>query len=152
MKVNWSRAIIGGILAGLIVIICETLVAGFLLAKQWDTALKALNLNPNIGIVGNSAFWLWGLLIGMYSVWLYVTIRPRFGPGVKTALIAGIAAWIPGSLLAELAPTALHLFRYRLIAADVAVGFVGIVLGAIAGAALYKEKPEQAPLTAAAGR
>ena len=150
MKINWSRAIMGGILAGLIVNICEYVVSGLLLGEQWKAALKALNPSIEIGAIGNSAFLLWGFLIGMYSLWLYVTIRPRFGQGVKTAIIAGIATWIPGTLLAETAPAAMHLFRYRLIAADTAVGLVAITLGTIAGAALYKERAEQAPVAAAA--
>ncbi len=149
MKINWSRAIMGGILAGLIIDICGG-VETMLLSEQWDAALKALNVS--IGTVGNTAFLLWGILAGMYSLWLYVTIRPRFGPGPKTAAIAGIATWIPASVLAMIAPTVFHLFRYRLIVADVAVSFVGIVLGTIAGAAIYKERAEESPRAAAAGQ
>jgi hypothetical protein len=66
------------------------------------------------------------------------TIRPRFGPGPKTAVIAGIGVWAPASLLAMIAPAALHLFRYRLIAIHVALGFVEIVVGTVVGAWLYK--------------
>ena len=44
--------------------------------------LKALNKSSEMGIGAISAFWLWGFLIG-------------FGSGPKTAMIAGIAVWVP---------------------------------------------------------
>jgi MFS family permease len=55
-------------------------------------------------------------------------------------MIAGVAVWVPGSLLAMITPTALHLFRYRLIAIGVVAGLVEIVIGTIVGAWFYKER------------
>jgi hypothetical protein len=138
---------LGGLLAGLIINICEFLVNGMILASEWASAMTALNKSAQMEIGPMVAFWLWGFLIGLYALWLYVTIRPRFGAGPKTAMIAGIAVWVPGSLLAMVAPTALHLFRYRLIVIGVAVALVEIVIGTVVGAWLYKER--EAPLAAA---
>jgi hypothetical protein len=150
MKINWSRVILGGLLAGIIINVCEALVNGLLLSGEWATAMKALNKSPDIGIGGNAAFWLWGFLIGIYALWLYATVCPRFGAGPKTAMIAGVAVWVPASLLAMIAPTAMHLFRYRMIAIDVVLGLVEIVLGTVVGAWLYKEReaPSGAPIDA----
>ena len=148
MRINWTRVILGGLLAGLIVNICEQLVNGLLLGSEWAAAMKALNHSPEMGIGPTTAFWLWGFLIGLYALWLYVTIRPRFGAGPRTAMIAGIAVWVPGSLLAMITPAALHLFRYRLIAIGVVLGLVEIVIGTVVGAWLYKEG--KASLAAAA--
>ena len=140
MKINWTRVILGGLIAGLIVNVCEFLVNGLLLRGEWAAAMKALNLPSEMGIFPTAVFWLWGFLIGLYSLWLYTTIRPHFGAGPKTAVIAGIAVWIPSSLLAMAGPAALHLFRYRLIAAGIAVGLVEIVIGTVVGAWFYKEE------------
>ncbi|MGP8244822.1 MAG: hypothetical protein ACLQVN_09925 [Bryobacteraceae bacterium] len=140
MRINWTRVILGGLLAGLIVNVCEFLVNGLILRSEWAAALKALNKSPDIGIGATAAFWLWGFLIGIYALWLYATIRPRFGPGPKTAVITGIAVWVPASLLAMIAPAALHLFRYRLTAIGVVLGLVEIVVGTVAGAWLYRER------------
>lgn len=152
MRINWTRVILGGLLAGLIVNICEYLVNGLILSSQWAAAMKALNKSSEMGIGAISAFWLWGFLIGLYALWLYVTIRPRFGPGPKTAMIAGVAVWVPGSLLAMITPTALHLFRYRLIAIGVVVGLVEIVIGTIVGAWFYKERQDLREVPPATGR
>ena len=152
MKINWMRVILGGLLAGLIVNICEFVVNGLILGSYWADALKALNLPPTIGTIPTAAFWLWGFLIGLYSLWLYATIRPRFGPGPKTAMITGIAVWVPACLLAMIAPAALHLFRYRLIAIDVVLGLFEMVLATVIGAWLYKERaaPQETAAAAAA--
>ena len=134
MRINWTRVILGGLLAGLIINICEFLVNGLLLGSEWASAMTALNKSAQTEIGATVAFWLWGFLIGLYALWLYVTIRPRFGPGPKTAVIAGIAVWVPGSLLAMIAPAALHIFRYRLIIIGIALAFVEIALGTVIGA------------------
>jgi len=152
VRINWTRVILGGLLAGFIVNICEYLVNGLILSSQWAAAMKALNKSSEMGIGVISGFWLWGFLIGLYALWLYVTIRPRFGPGPKTAMIAGVAVWVPGSLLAMITPTALHLFRYRLIAIGVVVGLVEIVIGTIVGAWFYKERQDLREAPPATGR
>jgi hypothetical protein len=140
MKINWTRVILGGLLAGLIVNVFEFLVNGLILSSQWAAAMKAINRPSEMGIGPTTAFWLWGFLIGIYALWLYANIRPRFGPSPKTAAIAGVAVWVPASLLAMIGPAALHLFRYRLIAIGVALGLVEIAIGTVAGAWLYKER------------
>jgi len=33
------------------------------------------------------------LLTGAFIAWLYVSVRPRYGTGPKTAVVAGVAAW-----------------------------------------------------------
>jgi hypothetical protein len=140
MRINWTRVILGGLLAGLVLNVCESLVNSLILGSQWAAAVKALNKSAEMGIGLVVVFWLWGFLIGIYVLWLYVHIRPRFGPGPTTAVVAGIAAWVPGSLLAMMAPAALHLFPRRLIAAGVALDLVAIVVAAVVGAWLYKEE------------
>ena len=149
MKINWTRVILGGLFAGLIVNIFELLVDGLLLRSEWDAGLKALNKTPG-GIGPAAIFWLWGFLIGIFALWLYANLRPRFGPGIRTAVIAGVAVWIPAGLLAMMAPIAMHLFRYRLMAIDIVLTLVEIVAGTVAGAWLYKEAEAPAGASTAA--
>jgi hypothetical protein len=137
MKINWTRVILGGLLAGLIVNIFEFLVDGLLLRSEWDAGLKALNKTPG-GIGAAVIFWLWGFLIGIFALWLYANFRPRFG-GIRTAVLTGVAVWVPGGFLAMLPPIAMHLFRYRLMAFDMVLTLVEIVVGTVAGAWLYKD-------------
>ena len=137
-KTNWSRVILGGLLAGLVINICECLVNGLGLADQWDASMQNLH-RPPMGGGATAAFLLGGFLIGIYALWLYATLRPRMGPGPKTAAIAGIATWILGSLFASIGPVAMHLFPYHLMLIGIVLALVEIVAGTVIGAWLYKE-------------
>src|ERR1017187_1636263 len=69
MRINWTRVILGGLLAGLIVNVCEYIVNSLILGSEWAAAMKALNKSPDMGIGPTAAFWLWGFLIGIYALW-----------------------------------------------------------------------------------
>jgi hypothetical protein len=59
---------------------------------------------------------------------------------VKTAVFAGLAVWVVGSLLPNLSfMWAAGLFSHHLMLMTTLGGYVEIVVGAIAGAALYQE-------------
>jgi hypothetical protein len=84
-------------------------------------------------------FLVWGFLVGIFAVWLYAAIRPRYGAGAKTALCAGAAVWGLGYLLASVMPIALHIFPRHIMAIGLAVGLVEGLVGTVAGAWLYRE-------------
>ena len=70
---------------------------------------------------------------------LYAAIRPRFGPGPKTAARAGIAIWVLGYVLPNLTYMVVGLAPTNLTIASTAVELMETILAAIAGTALYKE-------------
>jgi hypothetical protein len=81
-----------------------------------------------------------GLVTGLVLLWIYAGIRPRFGAGVKTAICAGVIVWVLSVLIPNIGFMWVdHFFSRRLTAYTTACGLVEIVVGAIAGAALYKE-------------
>ena len=138
-KINVSRWILGGIIAGVVADILGTLVDGVILAPRWTDGMKAL---------GHSGFspnqWIWfnvlGLISGIVAIWIYAGIRPRFGAGPMTAIYAGLAVWVLGALLPNLSFMVFGgLFSKHLALYTTLGGFVEIVVGTVAGAALYKE-------------
>jgi hypothetical protein len=138
-KINLGRVIIGGIVAGLVADVLGYLVDGILLAPKWADGMKALG-HANF----SSNQWIWfnllGLVGGIALIWVYAAIRPRFGAGVKTAVIAGLTVWVVGSLVPNLSfMCAAGLFSHHLTVLTTLGNLVEIVVGAIAGAALYKE-------------
>ncbi|MDQ6700121.1 MAG: hypothetical protein M3Z36_08035, partial [Acidobacteriota bacterium] len=56
-----------------------------------------------------------GFGVGIAGVWLYAAIRPRFGPGLKTALIAAVAVCSIGNVLPNIGFLAMHIFPANLI-------------------------------------
>lgn len=139
-KINWIRVILGGLLAGLIINVIDFLVNTLFLKERWAAAMQAIGRPAATSIPQMIAFLVVGFLLGIMMIWLYAAIRPRYGAGVKTALCAGTAVWVLACLLPTLTPMILHIFPRRLMAIGAVVGLVELVLGAVAGAWLYKEQ------------
>lgn len=90
------------------------------------------------------------LASGIWIIWLYAAIRPKYGPGPKTALAAAFALWIIGFLAsagwASLGPISFNVF---LIVA--AVSLPTWMAGAVAGAWCFEaseRRPSEALKTA----
>jgi hypothetical protein len=138
-KINFTRVLLGGLVAGVVLNIGEFILNDMILAAQMKELLGRLNL-PDPGGSFIAVAVILTLVIGVVIVWMYAAMRPRLGPGPKTAICAGIIAWIfvcvycgviNGIVLQ--APT-----NFLIIA--IAWCFVEYVLAAIAGAWLYKEE------------
>jgi hypothetical protein len=137
--ISTGRVIVGGIVAGVVSDLLAYAVDGVWLAPGWNAGMKALNhgsFAPN-QIIG---FNLLGIAGGLVAVWIYAAIRPRFGPGLATAIKAGMTVWVLGTLLPNLSFMYLAaLFPRRLTIYTTAGGLVEVVLGTIAGAIVYRE-------------
>jgi hypothetical protein len=138
-KLNVGRLILGGIVAGIVADLLGYLVDGVLLAPRWAAGMTKLG-RPDFAT--NQWIWfnLFGLATGIFVLWLYAAIRPRFGAGPKTAICAGLAVWFVGVLVPNAGLMwAAGLFSAHLTLYTTLGGIVEWVAGALAGAALYKE-------------
>lgn len=138
-KINVGRLILGGIVAGIAIDLLDYLVDGIWLAPRWanDMALLGKTEFSQVQII---TFNVLGLLTGIAAIWVYAAIRPRFGAGIKTAIIAGVAVWIIGTVL----PNAGFMYAAKLFSEHLTLyttlgGFVEVVFGTVAGASVYKE-------------
>jgi hypothetical protein len=138
-SISTGRVILGGIVAGIVSDVLGYLVDGMWLAPRWNAGMKALghgNFAPNQWI----GFELLGIACGVVAIWIYAAIRPRFGPGVGTAVKAGVAVWFVGTLLPNAGFMYLSgLFSRRLTLYTTVAGLFEIVIGTIAGAVIYRE-------------
>ena len=48
-----------------------------------------------------AGFIIMDIVIGMLLAYTYAAMRPRFGPGAKTAIIAALIFWIFGSIISS---------------------------------------------------
>jgi hypothetical protein len=149
-QINWMRVVLGGLLAGVVIDAFEFVLNNVLLQKQWADAMRALGRPEQLAAGPMTTFVVWGFLVGIFAVWFYAAIRTHYGAGLRTALIAGLAVWFLGYLLASAPPLALHLFPRRLMLIGIAVGLVEVVVGTIAGAWLYRDVAAPASSGAAA--
>src|SRR5262249_28792450 len=136
-KINWNRVFLGGLLTGVIINVFEFIINGIVLANQWEVAMKALGLSMSSSAL--ISFAILGLVSGIIVVLLYVTARPRFGPGAKTAVLMGFIFWIIGYGLPSFGFSAAGLLPTRLLLIGTIVGLVEVILACVAGASLYKE-------------
>jgi hypothetical protein len=138
-KINTGRVIIGGLVAGIVGDIFGYLVDGLWLAPQWNDGMKALG-RTEIGASQILWFNVIGLVLGIATIWIYAGIRPRFGAGPKTAVLAGLAVWIVGALLPNFSSMWVSgLFSHSLTVMTTAGALVATLIAAVAGAAVYKE-------------
>lgn len=138
-KINVGRLILGGIVAGVVANLLSYPVDGILLAPMWNHQLQTWG---QASFSRGQILWfeLFGIIVGLVAIWIYAGIRPRFGPGVKTAIYAGIAVWIIAILVPNFALMWVpHFFSGHLTLYTSIGGLFESVIGTIAGAALYKE-------------
>jgi hypothetical protein len=80
-------------------------------------------------------------VLGMVAVWLYAAMRPRYGAGPRTALIAGVTVWLLSHLWSGVYLGAGYtgIITPKLAWIPVAWGLLEAPLATMAGAAFYKE-------------
>ncbi len=135
---NGKRIILGGLLAGLIINISETILNIPVLGAQMEAAMRKLNLQP-VGSAAISVFVVGAFVLGMLLVWLYAAIRPRFGPGPKTALIAGVIFWVLAYVWPAVGNGTMGILPGKLLTVATLWGLVEVILAALVGGAVYKE-------------
>jgi antibiotic biosynthesis monooxygenase (ABM) superfamily enzyme len=136
-KVNLGRIILGGLLAGLVINISEFVLNTIVIASDLDAAMKAMNKTMDNSMI--AWFVIAGFALGILAVWLYAAIRPRFGPGVKTAVIAALAVYFLSYVYPSVFVGAMQLFPARVMIISLCWGIPEIIIGSIAGAWLYTE-------------
>jgi hypothetical protein len=140
-RINMSRVIAGGLLAGLVMNAIDFLVNGILLAPAWAEATVALGIDPESTMATSAVGWTtFDFLCGIVLVWIYAAIRPRFGPGPSTAAIASLTVW-GVTHLAFASFVFMDLFPLTLVAQSGAGGLVAALAGGHAGCWIYREEP-----------
>lgn len=140
-EINYKRLLAGGFLTGVLFVVGHAVFSTVFrgAVEQW---MQAFNLMaPAGGAVLGIVLLL--LALGMISVWLYAAIRPRYGAGPRTAVIAGVAVWA----LVVVFPS----LNYTFFGAPVDGGFwlyltywlVVAPLAVAAGAWAYREVDEE---------
>ena len=135
---NYGRVILGGLVAGLILNIGEFILNDIIVGAQMKSWLAAHNFAEPGGTFIATAVGL-TFIMGIVIVLTYTLIRPRLGPGVKTAIVAGLIAWFGAYFYVGIINGVLFGLTINMIGLGLVWGLVEYVIAAIAGAWLYKE-------------
>jgi hypothetical protein len=140
MAIKTSKVLVGGIVGGIVANVIDfvgnSLILGNMHRADMTKLNPALSVNPSgAQITGFATFdsvWI------VATVWIYAAIRPRFGPGPKTAVYAAIASWVVGTSVAGFF-WLLGIFSTNLFVATGAVELVNAIVSTLIGAWLYSE-------------
>src|SRR5437868_4149571 len=137
-KINWGRVVLGGLLAGVVLNVVDFAMYGKWLAGDFAAALQALG-KPGAMDSLVPLFVVLDFVYGIGLLWVYAAIRPRFGAGAKTAVIAGVAVWFFVSLLHALGEAPMGLFPQQMYTVGTIVELVKYAASGAVGAYVYRE-------------
>ncbi len=133
-KINWGRVFLCGILTGAVAYLLPLPV--FVFTRVGSHLLAAVEA------AGRPTFpalpFILHVAIGIWTMWLYAAIRPRYGPGPKTAAVAGFALWVISALV-DVFWGSWGLIPLGALAAPLGVSLPVSIVAAVVGAWPYKE-------------
>ena len=134
-----GRVIQGGLLAGLVINVISTVNNVVILGPKLMASRHAgkFLLEPRFPFFLS---WIVAMfLLGLELVWLYAAVRPRFGPGPRTALTVGIVVGVLSALPDNLANAAWGLSGRYLPFMWAVERVVACAAGTLVGAWWYRE-------------
>src|SRR5262245_56771731 len=138
-KINLQKVIVGGLIAGVVLNVIDFLVFGMAMKDQMAAAMTALG--KSAVMTSSQMVWLVVLdfVIGIFLVWLYAAVRPRYGAGPGTAAKAGVAAWFIGSCLVNVFMGILGIWPTNFLIIGAVIALVEWPLATVVGDKFYTE-------------
>lgn len=140
MAMNTGKVVVGGLVAGLVLNVGDYIINTMVVAAENAAFLQRVGIDP-ASLQSASAMAPWiviNFLFGLLVVWTYAAIRPRFGPGVGTAIIAGLIPYL-GATLVLAGFASMGIFPTAALLKGSIASLVNTSIAAIAGAWLYTE-------------
>ncbi|MEX2152309.1 MAG: hypothetical protein WD825_03170 [Gemmatimonadaceae bacterium] len=97
MAMNTQKVLVGGLAAGVVLNVIDFITNTYILGDRMAAEMNAVapGLADKMMTGGMIATYvIMDFVIGILLVWLYAAIRPRFGPGPKTAVYGGLFVWV----------------------------------------------------------
>ena len=140
---NVSSIIKGGLVAGLIINLSQTVLNRFIVADQWNGVAAMIGFEQTRSDLVIP--YIVGFLIGLAGVWLYAVARPRLGAGPTSALKVGLVVWFLAWFWRNVSLMTLGvLFPMELLLIGTVWTLVETPLAVMAGAWLYSERQDAA--------
>ena len=138
---EWIRLVLCGCVAGVVSNLTSVVFLSFV-APDFVTSVQRSAPHPALG--GEFFFGI-DLAMGVWAVWLYSAIAPRYGPRPTTAAIVGVAWWLLKTLQsAKWAGLGFVEFGADLLPLG-ALTLATTVFSAAVGAWLYRKTTESSP-------
>jgi hypothetical protein len=141
MAINTQKVLIGGIAAGVVMNVIDFISNKFILGARMVAESEAFKPGMSASMMTTSAmvsYIVMDLVLGIALVWTYAAIRPRFGPGVKTAVYVAVLFWVLAGVFLS-GYMHMGMMSTGLWWTFAFIGLVNFLLSAWAGAYLYSE-------------
>lgn len=139
-QINTGKVVAGGVAGAVVLNVVDYLVNGMWLAPHW--AVQAAKLNPNLNMMATNSiigYVVMDIILAMMIVWLYAAIRPRFGPGTRTAALAALYVWAISAVFNSMFVVS-GMYSLHLVCASSAGTLVGMLAAGYIGGMMYKEE------------
>lgn len=138
--INWGRFILGALIVAAICFVSDGFLHQRLISDQWEALVAALGVDFKEHAGWTMVYFVvFELGRGFLTMFIYVLLRPRLDPGVRTAAWAGLVTWVAYSFTGPVQFIPLGFFSEALWVSAGAYQLVASIIAAIAGAAVYKE-------------
>ena len=138
-RINWVRVMVGGVAAGVVLNLGEWLLHEVILRERMEAAAAAMGMETpsgsDIGIFVAMTF-----VLGILLVWLYAAIRPRYGPGPKAAIFAGLFGWTLLYMFWFVYNIAWEIFPQDMVGMSTIWGLFELPIATMVGGWLYRER------------
>lgn len=142
MAVNTKKVLLGGIAAGVVLNAIDFVVNTYILGAQMKAATDAFKPGLSEQMMTGSAiasYVIMDFVLGVVLIWTYAAIRPRYGPGLRTATYAAVLFWILGAIF-NVGYLHMGMMSTGLWLTFALTELVSLFLAAWAGAKLYTEE------------
>ena len=143
MAVNTSKVVVGGIAAGVVITVIDFVSNMFILGARMTADANAFKagLGDDMAAMSGMAiagYTIMNLVVGMLLIWTYAGIRPRFGPGPRTASYVALIFFTFGLILTS-NYMVMGIMSQGLWLTYAAIWLVNLLVATYVGAMLYKE-------------
>ena len=141
-KLNLGRMIIGGLIATVIFFLTDGVLHEHIVHEYWEYLYRGLGATtePQMGHgVAIMYFAVFELGRGFLAIVLYVLMRPFFGAGAKTAVMAAVVTWLAFSVAGPAQFIPLGFYGRRLLLIVAGYQLVTSIVGNLIAAWLYKD-------------
>ena len=141
MAMNIKKVVIGGIVAGVVMNVIDFVTNTYIFGARMKAEADAFKPGLSDKMMSGSAmvsYIVMDFVLGIALVWTYAAIRPRFGPGLRTATFAAVLFWLL-ALIFLMGYLHMGMMSSGLWWSFAIAGLINFFLSAWAGAKVYTE-------------
>lgn len=140
-RIDAGRVVTGGLVAGVVMNVVDFVWNSTVMSSDMTAMAQRFGVDPATMMSFSSALpWIIAdFVLGFVLVWTYAAIRPRFGPGPTTALLAAIPVFVGITAIIYGFTGAMNMMPMATFVKGTVTSALTMALGSLAGAWLYKD-------------